>query len=208
MPQDYPDGAEERIRLTILGIDPGSVVTGIGLVTVDSRKVRLLHAECLRAPVSESFEKRLLYLFNALGKVLDTHRVDEVAIETPFYGVNVQTLMKMCHARGSLLTAVAEHGLPVHEYAPREIKKAVVGNGNASKKQVAYMVQQTFDNAHIVDDLPLDATDAIAAAMCRAHRAGTRLVGGPEASGLSLADRLIAAGAPEDAARRAGGGPR
>ena len=131
-----------------------------------------------------------------------------MAIETPFYGVNVQTLMKMCHARGSLLTAVAGHGLPVHEYAPREIKKAVVGNGNASKKQVAFMVHQTFDNAHIVDDLPLDATDAIAAAMCRAHRAGTRLVGGPEASGPSLADRLITAGAPEDAARRAGGGPR
>lgn len=194
--------------MTILGIDPGSVVTGIGLVTVNRRKVKLLHAECLRAPVSAAFEKRLLFLFTALGKVLDSHPVDEVAIETPFYGANVQTLMKMCHARGSLLAAVAGHGLPVYEYAPREIKKAVVGNGNASKKQVAFMIQQAFDNAHIVDALPLDATDAIAAAMCRAHRAGSKMAGGPEASGVSLADRLIAAGAPEEAARRAGGGNR
>lgn len=192
--------------MTILGIDPGSVVTGIGLVVRSGRKVRLVHAGCLRAPVGQPFEQRLLFLHDALHDFLAAHPADEVAIEAPFYGANVKTLMKMCHARGSLLAAVARRGVPVFEYAPREIKKAVVGNGNASKDQVAFMLRQALEG-RFDDDWPLDVTDAIATAVCRAHRVGTE---GPESAGpsVTLAERLIAAGAPPEAARRAGRGGR
>ena len=194
--------------MTILGIDPGSVVTGIGVVVRNGRNVRLVHATCLRAPVKEPFERRLLYLHDQLKDFLTEHPVDEVAVESPFYGANVQTLMKMCHARGSLLTAVAGHGIPVYEYAPREIKKAVVGNGNASKDQVAYMVRQTVKGGTFDEDWPLDVTDAIATAICRAHRATFEPVEETETGRMSLADRLIAAGAPPEAARQAERGSR
>ncbi len=194
--------------MTILGIDPGSVVTGIGVVARTGQIIRLVHADCLRAPVVEPFEQRLLRLHDALDAFLADHPVDEVSIESPFYGVNANTLMKMCHARGSLLVAVARRGIPVHEYAPREIKKAVVGNGNASKEQVAYMLKQTLKDGEYDESWPLDVTDAIATAMCRAHRVGSSQADA-EASGVaSLADRLIAAGAPAGAARRAGKGSR
>ena len=179
------------------------------IVRTDRRRIRLEHADCLRAPVNKPFEQRLLYLHDQLRDFLEIHQVDEVAIESPFYGANVQTLMKMCHARGSLLTAVAGRGLPVYEYAPREIKKAVVGNGNASKEQVAYMVKQTLEGATVDDGWPLDVTDAIATALCRAHRAGDPPAdSGATANVVSLADRLVAAGAPPDVARRAERGSR
>jgi crossover junction endodeoxyribonuclease RuvC len=190
-----------------LGIDPGSVVTGVGLVRCERQKMRLLHADCLRAPVNKPFEQRLLFLHDALDALLKAYPADEVAVEAPFYGANVQTLMKMCHARGSLLTAVARHGIPVFEYAPREIKKAVVGNGNASKEQVSFMVQRTLDGADIDDEWPLDVTDAIATAICRAHRS-VHIPAGDSGPATSLADRLIAAGAPGDVARRADRGSR
>jgi len=192
--------------LTILGIDPGSVVTGLGVVVRERQRIRLVHADCLRAPVGEAFEKRLLYLHDALDAFLGQYAFDEVAVESPFYGANVQTLMKMCHARGSLLTAVARRGIPLFEYAPREIKKAVVGNGNASKDQVAFMVKQELQSEAFDESWPLDVTDAIATAMCRAHR-GTDL---PEGAGAAttLADRLVAAGASPEAARRATRGGR
>jgi len=194
--------------LTILGIDPGSVVTGIGVVVRSGRDVRLAYGDCLRAPVSEPFEKRLLYLHDALDTYLKAHPADEVSIEAPFYGANVQTLMKMCHARGCLLAAVARHGIPVFEYAPREIKKAVVGNGNASKEQVAFMVKQALRGGDFKEDWSLDVTDAIATALCRAHRASFAPEDGKVTGTMTLADRLVAAGAPPEAARRVGRGVR
>lgn len=196
------------IRLTILGIDPGSVITGIGLVGREGPKMRLLYADCLRAPVNRPFEQRLFFLHDALDTFLKTHPADEVAVEAPFYGANVQTLMKMCHARGCLLAAVARHGIPVYEYAPREIKKAVVGNGNASKEQVSFMVQRTVEGACFDDDWPLDVTDAIATALCHAHRVAHVPADSGTSPATSLADRLIAAGAPTDVARRADRGSR
>lgn len=194
--------------MTILGIDPGSVVTGIGVIAQQGRRIRLVHAGFLRAQVKEPFQERLLYLHKALDQLLQDHEVDEVSVETPFYGVNVKSLMQMCHARGSLLAAVARHGIPVHEYAPREIKKAVVGNGNASKEQVVFMVKQALKDAVFEEDWPLDVTDAIATALCRAHRLGNRVVGVDDGSTVSFADRLIAAGATTEAARRAQRGGR
>ena len=199
----HPLGRGKEFRLTILGIDPGIVVTGIGMVVRSGRKVRLAHGDCLRAPAGEPFEKRLLYLHEALHAFLEAHPADEVSIEAPFYGANVKTLMQMCHARGSLLAAVARHGIPVFEYAPREIKKAVVGNGNASKDQVAFMVREALGDEDFDDDWPLDVTDAIATALCRAHRVGSLPEDDKPAGTMTLADRLIAAGAsPETALAR------
>ena len=201
----HPRGRGKELRLTILGIDPGSVVTGLGLIVRSGRKVRLVHGDCLRVPVGEPFEKRLLYLHDALDAFLEAHPADEVSIEAPFYGANVKTLMKMCHARGSLLAAVARHGIPVFEYAPREIKKSVVGNGNASKDQVAFMVRQALGDEDFNDEWPLDVTDAIATALCRAHRVGSHPEDDRPAGTMTLADRLMAAGASPETARRVRG---
>ena len=194
--------------MNILGIDPGSVMTGLGLICRSGSKVKLVAGDCLRAPANVSFERRLLFLHESLHAFLKANRVDEVAIEAPFYGANVKTLMQMCHARGSLLTAVASQDIPVVEYAPREIKKAVVGNGNASKEQVEFMVKQALDSGELDDEWPLDVTDAIATAMCRAFRIGVpgELNSNPNVK--SLEDRLVAAGAPPEVARKVGGGSR
>ena len=190
--------------VNILGIDPGSALTGLGLVCRNGSEVKLVAGHCLRAPTNVPFEQRLFYLHESLHTFLRNHRVDEVAIEAPFYGANVKTLMQMCQARGSLLTAVARHEIPVSEYVPREIKKAVVGNGNASKEQVAFMVKQTLSVGQVDDAWPLDVTDAIATALCRAFRAGSLGEQVTPASGKTLEDRLVAAGAPPEVARRVG----
>tara|TARA_Y100000588_G_scaffold364151_2_gene427540 strand:+ start:1175 stop:1741 length:567 start_codon:yes stop_codon:yes gene_type:complete len=183
----------------ILGIDPGSVVTGYGYVEV-GRRHRLVDAGCIRPGNNESFERRLLGIHEQFEDLVQRRRPDAVAVEAAFHGANVQTLMKMCHARGTILTAVARAGVEFFEYAPREVKKAVVGNGNASKEQVRFMVEKVLGS--VGDRAPLDVTDAVAVALCHAHRHGRPGPVGGEKDLPSIADRLIAAGADPAQARR------
>jgi crossover junction endodeoxyribonuclease RuvC len=156
--------------VVILGIDPGSVVTGYGVVEHQNRKSRLMTCGCLRPDAKLPFARRLLEIYDGLLELVSNVAPDEVAVEAVFYGANVQTLMKMCHARGAILLALANSYLPIFEYSPREVKKAVVGRGGASKEQVQFMVQRIFE----MDKLPetYDVTDAVAIALCHANRGG------------------------------------
>ena len=176
--------------MVVLGIDPGSVITGYGVVSYQGRKCRLVDCGCVRPSPRLSFSERLLEIHTGLCNLIAEVHLAQVALEATFYGANVQTLMKMCHARGAILLALAQSGLPVFEYAPREVKKAVVGNGGASKEQVLFMVRSIFGNSK--EPETFDASDAVAVALCHVNR--KRTPGGGSA-GDRIEEKLMAAGA-------------
>ncbi len=157
--------------MVVLGIDPGSVVTGYGAVDCTGRKRRLLGSGCFRPKARSPFHERLRQICSELRELIQSVSPDEVALEATFYGANVKTLTKMCHARGAILLTLAEADLPIFEYSPREVKQAVVGNGAASKEQVQFMVRSQFGK----DAVPktLDASDAVGVALCHLNRRGT-----------------------------------
>lgn len=154
--------------MVILGIDPGSVVTGYGVLAHHNRKNKLLKCGIIRPDTDLSFSQRLLHIYDALLALVSDVSPDEVAIESVFYGANTQSLIKLCQARGAILTALANSDLPIFEYAPREVKKAVVGRGGASKEQVQFMMQRLFGQKALSD--AFDATDGVAIALCHAHQ--------------------------------------
>jgi len=152
--------------LRTLGIDPGSRVTGYGIVEqAGGRIVRVDHGE-IRIRNGEPFTRCLSRIYDELTAVIDRTKPDAVAIEDIFYGKNVKSLIKQGHVRGVALLAASRNGLPVHEYTPLEVKKAVVGYGRAEKHQVQVMVQAILQLGEI---LPEDASDALAVAICHTH---------------------------------------
>lgn len=169
--------------MIILGIDPGSVVTGYGVVDHQNRKNKLLGSGVIRPDGDLSFSQRLLYIYDHLLALVSDVSPDEVAIESVFYGANTQSLIKLCQARGAILTAIANSDLPIFEYAPREVKKAVVGRGGASKEQVQFMIQRLFGKK-VLDDA-FDATDGVAIALCHAHQKVSVLGVGGKRNALS-----------------------
>ena len=149
-----------------LGIDPGSRVTGYGIVEqAGGRIVRVDHGE-IRIKNGEPLTRCLSRIYDELTEVIDRTKPDAVAIEDIFYGKNVKSLIKQGHVRGVALLAASRNGLPVHEYTPLEVKKAVVGYGRAEKHQVQVMVQAILQLGEI---LPEDASDALAVAICHTH---------------------------------------
>ena len=169
--------------MVILGIDPGSAVTGYGVIEHHNRKNRLLNCGCIRPVANLSFPQRLLYIYDALLALVSDASPHEVAVESVFHGVNTQSLIKLCQARGTILTALANSDVPIFEYAPREVKKAVVGRGSASKEQVQFMIQRLFGKK--AEDMVFDATDAVAIALCHAHQKTALGVGGKSRNALS-----------------------
>jgi crossover junction endodeoxyribonuclease RuvC len=150
----------------ILGIDPGSRVTGYGVVEqAGSRIIRVDHGE-IRIKKGEPFTRCLSRIYDELTEVIGRTKPDAVAIEDIFYGKNVKSLIKQGHVRGVALLAASRSGLPVHEYSPLEVKKAVVGYGRAEKQQVQVMVQAILRLGEI---LPEDASDALAVAICHTN---------------------------------------
>ncbi|MDX1661962.1 MAG: crossover junction endodeoxyribonuclease RuvC [Gemmatimonadota bacterium] len=155
----------------VLGVDPGSTVTGYGVVERDGREV--VCVDCGTIPGGDGpVPDRLNAVYEGLGEVIRAYAPGLVAIENAFLGRNVKTLTIMSQARGVLLLAARRADLPILEYTPREVKQSVVGNGNASKRQIAYMVGSLL--ALEVDGLPADATDALAIAICHLNRDGSR----------------------------------
>jgi len=151
----------------IFGIDPGSERTGYGCIDTDGRRHRLLVCGALSAPSSASFPDRLRHIHRELSALLDEQRPDCVAIENIFHAKNVRSALRLGHARGVALVAAAALGVPIAEYTPAEIKRAVVGFGRAEKPQVGRMVKLLLglDAA----PSPHDAADAIAVAICHIH---------------------------------------
>lgn len=157
---------------TVLGIDPGSRVTGYGVLRIENARPRFLDCGCIRATEPE-VHQRLGGIYESLRMLLDQHRPDVVAIESVFVHRNVQSALKLGQARGASLAAVAAAGCAFNEYSPAEIKQAVVGRGAADKRQVQYMVRRLL----VLPGAPgADAADALAVALCHVFRmAGQRL---------------------------------
>jgi len=155
----------------VLGVDPGSAVTGYGVVERRGDRVRCV--DCGTIPAGKgSLPDRLVAVHDGLIEVLDAYRPAAVAIENAFLGKNVRTLAVISQTRGVLVLAARRAALPVFEYTPREVKQAVVGTGRASKSQIAYMVGALLGLT--ANGLPRDATDSLAIALCHLQRNGAR----------------------------------
>jgi len=162
--------------MRILGIDPGSVVTGYGIVDFDQGSTEIVTCGVIRAPARKPFPQRLKAIYSGIDELISSYHPDQAAIEDLFYAENVKSALRMGHARGVVLLAVARHDIPISEYSPREIKMAVAGNGAASKEQVRRMVQALLSMAAAPEKM--DTSDALAVALCHFHRvtgAGSRM---------------------------------
>lgn len=156
--------------MKVLGIDPGTQQTGYGLVESSGGKLRLLECGVIRTSGAASLPDRLREIQEGLAEVLDRTEPSCVVVEGVFYGRNVRSMVVLAHARGVAVLTAAQRNLPVFEYPPAEIKKAVVGTGAASKEQVAFMVTKHLRLA--APPTPADAADGCAAALC--HLLGGR----------------------------------
>jgi crossover junction endodeoxyribonuclease RuvC len=151
----------------VFGIDPGSARTGYGCVETDGSRHRIVTCGAISTPVDASFSEKLLQIHSRLVELIAEFQPESVAIENIFYATNVRSALKLGHARGVAMLAAAEAGLPVIEYTPAEIKRAVVGYGRAEKPQVQHMVKLLLGLAVVPS--PHDAADALAVAICHVH---------------------------------------
>ena len=155
--------------MRILGIDPGSVVCGYGVIDIENHNTKLVEYGVINAgKVSANIHLRLKEIFERLTTVITRTSPNAAAFETIFYSKNVQSLIKLSHARAAAIVAAVSFDLPIFEYSPREVKKSVTGNGNAGKQQVQYMIRSLLK----IEETPelFDATDALAVAMCHSVR--------------------------------------
>lgn len=159
--------ATERI---ILGIDPGTVVMGYGVISVTGNKLKLITAGILKMSTDDHHLDRLKEIFDTVCKLIESHHPDELSIEEPFYGKNVQSMLKLGRAQGVAMAAALSHQVPVFGYSPRLIKQSITGKGSASKEQVAAMLQRILH----FEQRPkfLDATDAMGVAVCHYFQTG------------------------------------
>jgi crossover junction endodeoxyribonuclease RuvC len=164
--------ANERI---ILGIDPGTTIMGFGLIKVVNKKMEFIQLNELQLNKLDNHYQKLKHIFERTIELIDTHHPDEIAIEAPFFGKNVQSMLKLGRAQGVAMAAGLSRDIPITEYEPKKIKMAITGNGNASKEQVAKMLQQLLG----LKTLPknLDSTDGLAAAVCHFFNSGKVEVG-------------------------------
>lgn len=148
----------------ILGIDPGTTVMGYGIIRVHGKKLEMISFGVIQLNKLPTHPDKLKRIFDRLVGIIKEYKPDEMAIEAPFFGKNVQSMLKLGRAQGVAIAASLSYNIPFEEYTPKRIKQAVTGNGNASKEQVAAMLQQLLK----FEDMPkyLDATDGLAAAVC------------------------------------------
>lgn len=149
----------------ILGIDPGSRVTGYGIVNATGNRLEYVTCGCIHLPSTEH-PQRLKQIFDSLCQIIEQHSPQECAIEEVFLGKSVSSALKLGQARGSAIVACMHHDLPVAEYAPRKVKQALVGNGNADKTQVQHMIKVLLG---VSGEVQADAADALAIAICHAN---------------------------------------
>lgn len=158
--------------MRILGVDPGSITTGFGVIDSDRGTLTLVEQGSIKTTRGAELADRLVRIYTDLLALLARTSPQAVAVESPFGGVNVKSLIQLAHARGVILLAARSANLEVFEYSPRSVKSAVVGYGAAEKEQVAKMVRMLIPScAKLV--MSADASDALAVAICHAHTAGT-----------------------------------
>ena len=159
----------ERI---ILGIDPGTTIMGYGVIKVTGRRAEMVTMGVIDLRKYGDHYLKLGRIFERVTGIIESYLPDELAIEAPFFGKNVQSMLKLGRAQGVAIAAAIHHGVPIHEYAPMKIKMALTGNGNASKEQVAGMLQRLLKIPNEEMSKFMDATDALAAAYCHFMQAG------------------------------------
>lgn len=150
--------------ITILGIDPGTVMMGYGIIKITGSNMQLVEMNTLKPGKVDDPYKKLQLIYNTVSGIIIKYKPDVFAIEAPFFGKNVQSMLKLGRAQGVAIAAAMRHGLDVTEYSPKKVKQSVTGNGNANKEQVLKMLQRLL---HFTDDPKyLDASDALAVAVC------------------------------------------
>ena len=154
----------------ILGIDPGTTIMGFGLIKIVNKKMELIQLNELSLKKYDDHYVKLKLIFERTIHLIETYHPDEIAIEAPFFGKNVQSMLKLGRAQGVAMAAGLSREIPITEYSPKKIKMAITGNGNASKEQVAKMLQNLLK----LKTLPknLDSTDGLAAAVCHFYNSG------------------------------------
>lgn len=153
--------------MLILGVDPGTRVTGYGLIRINGKDYETVDFGCIRPPLKLIAHERYLAIFEALEHLLEKYNPEAVAVETQFFHKNAQSAMKLGMARCAVILAALKRGIKVYEYAPKKAKLAVVGHGGAGKFQVQKMIQVILKLKEIPE--PEDAADALALAICHAH---------------------------------------
>jgi crossover junction endodeoxyribonuclease RuvC len=156
--------------MRVLGIDPGSEVTGWGVIEGDARRYRLLEFGSIRSSAKQRFSARLLGISQGIEQIIERYNPDACAIEDGFLATNVKVTLKLGQVRGVAIVAAERAALEIHEYSPRLVKQTVVGYGNAEKHQVQEMVRVLLSLASPPE--PQDAADALAVAICHFHHAG------------------------------------
>ena len=158
----------EKLEKIILGIDPGTSIMGYGLISVKGNKVYLMQYGVIHLKKYTNHALKLKKIHEKMEQLINEFHPDEVALEAPFYGKNVQSMLKLGRAQGVAMAVALTFEIPITEYAPKKIKQSVTGNGNASKEQVSAMLQNLLSFDH--DDKLLDATDALAVALCHHYQ--------------------------------------
>lgn len=161
----------------IIGVDPGTIVMGYGILARQGRRMRLIGMGVLRLDRCESYYLRLRKVHEGVSELIERYHPDRMAIEAPFYGKNVQSMLKLGRAQGAAIVAAQLADLPVAEYPPSTIKQIVTGNGSASKQQVAYYLRHMLSIPEQAMMDALDATDAVAAAVCHVLSSSGRAIG-------------------------------
>lgn len=157
----------------LLGIDPGTNILGYAVIEVRKKKLFLVQHGVLTLSHLESHQLKLKRIFERIQELIDQYQPKEMAIEAPFFGKNVQSMLKLGRAQGVAIAAAMTKGVEMTEYAPKKIKKSVTGSGNASKEQVAAMLESILNQK--LTQLSLDATDALAAAVCHYYQSSSVL---------------------------------
>lgn len=154
----------------ILGIDPGSLSTGYGIIDSEGQSLRYVACGCIRTG-GEDFSKRLAEIYFGIGRLVEEYRPDEVAVERAFVHKNADSALKLGQARAAAICGTLMKSLPLHEYTPKEVKLAVVGKGGAEKEQVQHMMRVLLG---LKGGLQADSADALAVAVCHAHSRGLK----------------------------------
>jgi len=154
--------------MRILGVDPGTLITGYGIVDFENNEIKHVASGIIKINAYKEQAKRLQVIYAEINSLIKKFRPNEFALETAFYGKNVQSTLKIGYARGASMLVAIHNDLPIKEYSPREIKKAVVGNGAASKNQVQFMMKKLLCLKN--NKIKFDETDALAVAVCHAFK--------------------------------------
>ena len=154
----------------IIGIDPGTRITGYGIIEYSDNSYRAVDYGCIRPPVKMLLSERYRIIFQGVQELIEKYEPTEMVVESIFYSKNPLSLIKLGQVRGVILLAASEAGIPIYEYSPRRVKQAVVGNGGAAKVQIQGMVKHLL----ALDELPkpMDISDALATAICHAQAMG------------------------------------